>query len=422
MPDQTIKCPKCGTEIPLNEAITGQIEQSIKLKYEAETVAKDKEIQAKLKEIKQQAKALEEKQQAIDEQVDQQVSEKLKAERKIIAEAEREKILDEQAEQTKALEGELEEKNLKLKEFQQQELELRKQQRKLQEEKEAFELEATRKLDEERKKITKEAGEKAAEEQMLKMREKENLIKAMQEQIESLKRKAETGSQEAQGEALEQQLQEYLESSFPYDKFEEVKKGARGADVLQIVHNSSGKECGKILWESKNTKDFQKTWIPKLKNDQQEAKADIAVIMSVAMPEEVATFGTYEGVWITDYKSITGLATALRQGLIEATRQKAITVGRDGVKDVIYNYITSREFTLHIQAMVTAYKQMKEDLESEKRSMSRIWSKREKQISTILDNITGMYGSIEGLVSNQKALPTIDTLSLESIVKDEEES
>ena len=421
MPDQTIKCPKCETEIPLNEAITGQIEQSIKLKYEAEAVAKDKEIQAKLKEIKQQAKVLEEKQQAIDEQVDQQVSEKLKAERKVIAEAERKKILDEQAEQTKALEGELEEKNLKLKEFQQQELELRKQQRKLQEEKEAFELEVTRKLDEERKKITKEAGEKAAEEQMLKMREKENLIKAMQEQIESLKRKAETGSQEAQGEALEQQLQEHLESSFPYDKFEEVKKGARGADVLQVVYNSSGKECGKILWESKNTKDFQKTWIPKLKNDQQEAKADIAVIMSVAMPEEVATFGTYEGVWITDYKSVTGLAAALRQGLIEATRQKAITVGRDSIKDVIYNYITSREFTLHIQAMVTAYKQMKEDLEAEKRSMSRIWSKRDKQISTILENITGMYGSIEGLVSNQKALPTIDALSLESITKDEEE-
>jgi hypothetical protein len=386
MPDQTIKCPKCGTEIPLTEALTGQIEQSIKLKYE------------------------------------QEFAESLNAERKTIAETERRKILDEQAEQTKALEGELEEKNQKLKEFQRQELELRKQQRKLQEEKDAFALEAARKLDEERKKIAEEAGKKAADEQMLKMREKDDLIKAMQEQIESLKRKSETGSQEAQGEALEGLLQEYLERSFPYDKFEEVKKGQRGADILQIVLNKTGKECGKILWESKNTKAFQKGWIEKLKNDQMEANANIAVIMTVALPEGMDSFGQYEGVWVTDYKSSIGLATALRLGIIEVQKQRIISENQEGAKDLLYAYITSQEFIMKVRAVVDAFNRMQNELETEKRAMTKIWNSREKQIRTVIENITGFYGSIEGLVGDKKALPEIKPLSLESVIEEEKEN
>ena len=416
MPDQTIKCPKCGEEIELNQALTGQIEQSIKLKYEAEAAAKEKDYQAKLKGIQQQTKALEAKGEAID----QQVAEQLKTERKEIAEAERKKILAEQSEQTKVLEGELKEKNQKLKEFQQQEIELRTQQRKLREEKEAFELESVRKMDEERKKIAEEASKKAAEENMLKMREKDDQLTAMKKQIDELKRKAEVGSQEAQGEALEQELQEYLERTFPYDRFEEVKKGTRGADVLQIVHSTSGKECGKILWESKNTKDFQKSWIEKFKKDQQEAKADIAVIMSVVLPAGIDSFDMYDGVWVTDYKSLKGLATALRQGLVEVARQKLITTGQDSIKDVLYQYITGQEFMMRIRAVVEAFQRMNNELAKEKRAMTSIWNSREKQIATVIENVVGIHGSIEGLVGGQKALPEIETLSLESIAEEED--
>jgi len=416
MSDQTIKCPECGAEIELNQALTGQIEQVIKAKYETEAVQKEKDYQAKLKEIQQQTKELEAKGQAIDEQV----AELLKTERKGIAETERKKIIAEQSQQTKALEEELGEKNQKLKEFQQQELELRTQQRKLLEEKEAFELEAARKLDEERNKIIEEASKKAAEENMLKMREKDDQLTAMKKQIDELKRKAEVGSQEAQGEALEQELQEYLERTFPYDRFEEVKKGTRGADVLQIVHNASGKECGKILWESKNTKDFQKSWIEKFKKDQQEAKADIAVIMSVVLPAGIDSFDMYEGVWVTDYKSLKGLARALRQGLIEVARQKLITTGQDSIKDVLYQYITGQEFAMRIRGVVEAFQRMNNDLAKEKRAMTSIWNSREKQIATVIENVVGIHGSIEGLVGGQKALPEIETLSLESIAEEEE--
>lgn len=445
MPDQTIKCPKCGADIELSQALAGPIEQAIRVKYEADAKKKEQEIAQKLNELQEKEKTLKSQQQTIDDEIekrlgaerkkiaeqakeldvkrqaiDEQVAGQLKAERKNIAKQERAKILAEQSEQTRILEEELEEKRKLLVEANKKELEFLKKQRELEEKSEALELEVERKLSSERKKIVEEASKRAAEEQQLKMREKEDLIKSMQDQIEALKRKAETGSQERQGEALEGELQEMLERSFPIDKFEEIKKGVRGADILQKVHNSAGKECGTILWESKNTKDFQKSWIEKLKKDRQRDNANIAVILSIALPKEIESFGPYDDVWVTDYRSATGLATALRQGLIEVARQKLISAGQDSMKDIIYQYITGHEFVMHIKAVVGAYQQMQEDLESEKRAMNRIWKKREKQIVTVLDNVTGIYGSIEGIVGKQKALPGLDTLSLESIAPEDD--
>ena len=143
--------------------------------------------------------------------------------------------------------------------------------------------------------------------------------------------------------------------------------------------------------------------------------------MSITLPNDINNFGLYEGIWITDYKSSVGLATALRQVLIESTRQKAISVGRESIKDFVYNYITSKEFMLHIQAVVNSYKQMLEDLESEKRSINRIWKKREKQIDTVLSNVTGIVGSIQGLVGGEKALPKVEPLTLEAISDEDED-
>lgn len=445
MSQTTIHCPKCGADIELSQALTAPIEQEIREKYEADTKKKEKELAQKLNELQEQEKALKSQQQTIDDEIekrlgterkkiaeqakeleakrqaiDEQVAKQIKAERENITKQERAKILAEQSEKTKVLEGELEEKRKQLTEANKKELKFLKKQRELEEKSEALELEVERKLSSERKKIVEEASKKAAEEQQLKMREKEDLIKSMQAQIEVLKRKAETGSQERQGEALEGELQEMLERTFPIDKFEEIKKGVRGADILQKVRNSAGKECGTILWESKNTKDFQKGWIEKLKKDQQQENANIAVILSIALPKEIESFGQYDDVWITDYRSAIGLAKALRQGLIEVARQQLISAGQDSMKDIIYRYITGHEFVMHIKAVVGAYRQMQEDLESEKRAMNRIWKKREKQIVTVLDNVTGIYGSIEGIVGKQKALPGLDTLSLESIAREDD--
>lgn len=418
MPEQTIKCPKCGTLIPLTEALTGQIEQSIKLRYEAEAAGKAKELEDAKAILARKAKELEAKGEAIDAQV----ADKVKAERKGIAEAERKKVIAEQSEQTKALEEELAEQNKKLTGMQKQEIDLRKKQREMEQKQQELELENQRKLDEERKKIAEDASRKAVEEQQLKMREKDDQLAVMKKQIDELKRKSEVGSQEAQGEALEQELQEYLERTFPYDRFEEVKKGARGADILQVVHSSAGKECGKILWESKNTKEFQKDWPEKLKKDQQEAGADIAVIMSVALPKGIDGFGQYGGVWVTDYKLSIGLATALRLHLVDVARQKLVTAGQNSVKDILYQYITGQEFTMSIRAVVEAFQRMNRELAKEKNAMDRIWKRREKQISVVIENVAGIYGSVEGLVGGQRALPEMGMLSLESIAEEEEDA
>lgn len=417
MSDQTIKCPKCGNEIPLTEALTGQIEQVIRAKYEAESLKNIQELDKEKQALKKQQKELEEQRQSIDNKVAEQV----KAKQKTIAEQERKKILDEQAEEKQALQEQIAEQQKKISAAGKKELELLKKQQELNQAREDIELEVQRKITEERKKISEDAVKRASEDQMLKMREKDDLIKAMQEQIESLKRKSETGSQEAQGEALEEQLLECLERAFSSDKFEEVKRGQRGADILQIVRNRTGKECGKILWESKNTKAFQKGWVEKLKNDQMEANANIAVIMSMALPDGIDNIGQYEGVWITDYKSSIGLAMALRYGIIEAEKQRVISENQGSAKDLLYAYITSQEFIMRVRAVVDAFNRMQNELEAERRSMTKIWNNRDKQIRAVIENITGFYGSIEGLVSDKKALPEIKSLSLESVVEEEKE-
>jgi len=405
---EIIKCPNCGTEIELAEALTDALRTKLKTEIA-------QEFEGQKQALKQQAKELETRQQTIDEQV----AEQLKVERKKIAEQEKTKILAEQSEQTEALKVELEEKRQLLSEANKKELELRKQQQKLEDEKATFELTVQRKLDEERKTIVEQASKCAAEQQQLKMREKDDQLESLTNQIAELKRRAEVGSQEAAGEALEEELQDILQQTFTFDRFEEIKKGQRGADILQRVYNKSGKICGSILWESKNTKDFNDAWIPKLRKDQQDAKADIAVIVTVALPKEIESFGRQDDIWISNFKSVTGLVTVLRQLLIEVTRQKLVSAGQTSMRDLVYEYVTGAEFAMHIKAVVSAFAVMQEDLEKEKHAIALIWKKREKQISTVLTNVAGMKGSIEGLA--QKALPEAEVLSLEVIADNEQE-
>lgn len=411
--ESAIICPNCGTNVPLTEALTSQIEKSLRVQYEQRARQQEKLLADKAAQLQSEKDKLEARQ----KHVDQEVQTRLKIAEAQLTETLSQKLAEEQAQKTAMLQQQLDQEKQRVKAAQAKELDLLKKQQTLEERSEALELEVQRQMAEERKKILEQAAKKAAEEQLLKMREKEDLIRSLESKIGDLQRKIEVGSQERQGEALEEELQEQLERMFPVDQFEEVKKGARGADVLQRVRNSSGKICGTILWESKNTKDFQRPWIEKLKKDQQAATADVAVIMTVALPKEIEQFGLLEDVWVTDYRSCVGLATALRVGLINAQRQKMITAGQDSLKDVVYQYVTGREFAMHIKAMVDAFSRMQEQLDKEKRAMQRIWKDREKQIEIVLDNVIGMRGSIEGLVGTHKVLPEIDTLSLEGVVE-----
>ena len=250
-----------------------------------------------------------------------------------------------------------------------------------------------------------------SEEHRLKDMEKEKKISDMLKTIEELKRKGEQGSMQTQGEVLELDLEALLRSRFPTDEIEPVPKGIRGADILQRVHNRSGQLCGTIIWESKRTKAWSDGWIAKLKDDQREVKAEIAVIVSETLPSGVKAFTQMEGVWVADFTLAASLAEVLRSGLTQLALAKLSAVGRGEKMDVIYNYLSGPHFRQRVEGIVEAFKSMKEDLDQEKRAITRTWAKREKQIERVINNTAGMYGDIQGIIG--ASLPEIKILELD---------
>ena len=239
----------------------------------------------------------------------------------------------------------------------------------------------------------------------------------MRKKIEELQRKAEQGSQQMQGEVLELELEDMLKVEFPLDDIEPVAKGARGADVLQVVKNQSGRIVGKILWETKRTKNWSDSWLSKLKDDQRDAKADISVIVSEALPDGMDHFKQLSGVWVSDIASSLSLAVALRTLLVQVSRANNAQDGKNEKMEVMYNYLMGPEFRNRVEAIVESFVLMKNDLDSEKRYMQKIWSKREKQIENVVTHISGMHGDLQGIAGS--SLPNIKKLEL-PISKEEE--
>jgi len=370
--NETIKCPNCDELFELSEAISYDIEKRIKKKHEIEIEEKRKAFEEKAKKDAYESVILE--------------------------------LSD--------LREQLEEKTTNLKEARKQELELLKKQRELQEKEENMELEVTRKLDEERQKILEKATGKFEEEHRLKDAEKDKKLNDMKKQIDELKRKSEQGSQQTQGEVLELDLENILKKSFTHDNIEPVPKGIKGADVLHKVHSPSGQFCGTIVWETKRTKAWSDKWIAKIKEDQRRVKGEIAVILTTVLPKDVRSFAHINGIWVTDYSSMVELATAIRMGLIEVAKTKQAAVGKKEKMEVVYNYLSGSDFKQKVEAIVEAFKAMKEDLEKEKKAFSKSWAKREKQLELVITNTAGMYGDIHRIIGT--SLPEIKLLEIES--------
>jgi hypothetical protein len=405
MAEQVIICPHCNREIPLTEAISHQIREQLRKEF-------DSEVKKKEQELFQKEQAFSEKEKALVEEY----AKKIKNEKaKLEGEAKK------KAEQTIAVElndlkAQVTEKDQKLLEAQKAELELRKQRRELEERQRILELEMTRKLDDEREKIKEETLSIFMEEHRLKDLEKDKKINDMLKQIEDLKRKAEQGSQQTQGEVLELELEEILKTNFPLDNLEPVGKGKKGADILQRVHNQSGQNCGTIIWESKRTKGWSDGWIDKLKEDQREAKAEIAVLVTTALPKEVNHFTQINGIWVTNFPLAICLAGPLRMTLIQVANAKLSEVGKYEKMEVLYDYLSGPEFRQKVEAIIEAFNLMKKDLDHEKRTMIKNWSKREKQIERVVYNISGMFGSMQGIMG--ASLPEIKSLELKALIED----
>ena len=450
MAQDTIKCPKCGEQIKISQVISQSIEAEIKQKYEkdfsdwktkerdsvkTQTMQEAQEIFAKQteslkkdlkekdeiikeiegKELEFQKKITEAKESGLRivkeyETREREIRETLEREKQDIKAKEKKKAEESVKIEIEDLKTILKEKDQKLEKADAEEIELRKKQRELEDSKKRLELEMMRKLDQERTQIEARAKEQIEESHKLKDLDKDKQMADMRMQIEVLKRKAEQGSQKMQGEVLEIELEKLLKEEFTFDEINPVASGVRGGDIIQIVKTQSGHECGKILWESKRTKNWSDSWIQKLKDDQREAKADLAVIVSEVLPRGFHHFRQIEGVWVADLSSTVSLAIALRTLLIQVARTRDIQTGKEEKMEVVYNYLTGSEFRNRVQAIMEAFVGMKKDLDSEKRAIENIWAKREKQIGRVVTNIAGMRGDLEGIVG--LSLPTIKLLEL----------
>lgn len=344
---------------------------------------------------------------ALKHQIEEQVSASIQKKHHL----EIEKAKQETEEQiSKKLSGDVESEKQRNKKLSSQLDELLDETRKLRQIDQDRELQMKTKLLEEEKKIREEVKKNTDEEHKLKNFEKDKKLSDALDQIEILKTKIQQGSQQTQGESLELEIETKLKSEFPSDKIIEVKKGQRGADVMQEVIDKLGRKCGTILWESKNAK-WTDRWINKLKEDQRRAKADLAVLVSVNLPSGIDYYNYRNGVWICSWKIFSELAYSLRFGLISIYHEKQIGIGVDEKMKVLYQYLTGNEFKHRIEGIVESFTTLQTELEKEKRYFNTKWARQEKEIRKVIDHTHGMYGDLQGVIG--KSLPEIKSLELE---------
>ena len=411
MADPSFNCPKCGETIKLTESLAGPLIESTRREFEAKIQAKDNDLASKLAALDAEKALLESNKKSLATEIQKGVE----AERAAIAEAEAEKAkklmaIELQAKDNEAadLKAVLADRDKKLGEAQTKQAALIKQQRELEDAKREMEVTIQTRVSEEAELVRQKAKQEAETSMNLRVKEKEMTITAMQKQIEDLKRRAEQGSQQIQGEVLEVELETTLKSKFVFDNIVPVAKGVQGGDILQTVMSPTGVFCGKILWETKRTKSWSGSWIAKLKEDQRRAQADIAVIMTSALPAEVKRFGQINGVWVTDFQSAFSLIDALRMTLIQVANTKALQDGQETKMELVYEYLTGPKFKHRVEAIVEKFEDMRADLNREKKVMMKNWAKRDTQIEGVIMSTLGMYGDLEGIAG--QAMPEIDGL------------
>lgn len=358
--NNTINCKHCGREIEISEALQHKIQE------EALLVEKSKHRQELLK---------------VKEEAEKQALVKLT------------KDFEQRIKEIKKEKEEEEQRNSKLL----RQLEnLTDEIRRLRRKDEERELEMKKHIASEEEKIIQQTRKKALEEHGLKDKEKDKKMADLLKQIELWKAKAQQGSQQTQGEVLEIELEEELKKEFPSDEIKEIKKGQRGADVMQTVIDKKGRQCGIILWESKNAK-WQESWIKKLREDQREAKAHLGVLVATQPPKKIGLFKYYKNVWITTRKAMTNLASALRFDLIHINHEKLLNVGKSGKMEILYEYLTGTEFTHRVESIAEAFTNLQEDIEKEKRWFNTKWARQEKELRKIVDSTHGMYGELQAV-------------------------
>lgn len=425
MTEPTITCPNCKTEIRLTESLAAPLIAATRKQFEEQLSQKDAEVAKREEGIREKEKQILEAKRNLDEQVADQVAAQLKAERAhvIAEESKKAKLasaaeIDAKVRELSELQEVLKIRNEKLAEAQKAQAELIKKQRELDDAKRELELTVEKRVQDGLNEVRMQAKSQAEEEQKFKVMEKEQTIAAMQKQIEDLKRRAEQGSQQLQGEVLELELENLLRAKFPFDSIEPVAKGEFGGDVLQRVVSQGGQASGSILWESKRTKNWSDSWLVKLREDQRTAKAEVAVIVSQVLPKGVEAFDMVDGVWVTHPRALIPVATILRHTLLQVNMARQVSEGQQTKTEMVYQYLTGPRFRQRVEAIVEAFSTMQVDLDRERKVIMKQWAKREEQIERVMGATVGMYGDLQGIAG--KSLQEIDGLELNALSFDDE--
>jgi hypothetical protein len=392
-----IKCPNCGTEFPMEEAVSEEYKKDLREQMFVYKKQKDEELIKKEKEFQQ---AFQNK--------ENEFSKKLQEEKislqKTLEENLRKSIGSDYENQLSLLQQSNKDNEEKLKSARQKELEFLQKEQELKNKEAELEISVQRKLQEERSKLSEEIrkieeqkNSARESEYQLKQKELEKQLEDQKKLVDEMKRKAEQGSMQLQGEVQELALEELLKTSFPFDEISEVGKGKRGADCIQTIRNNFGQECGKIIFESKRAENFGGDWIEKLKADMRSQGADIAIIVTRTMPKDMQQFGEKNGVWICSFAEVKALVHVLRDGIIKIFNASKSQENRGDKMHLLYDYLTSTEFGEQWKAIREGFQSMKQSIQRERDAMEKLWKSREKQLEKVLLNAAHIRGSIEGI-------------------------
>lgn len=409
MSETLITCPNCKTEFPLTESLAAPLVESTRREYERKLAEKESDVSKREAAILKARESLEE-----------EIAEKVKTEREKIAAEESKKArlaiggeVDQKTKELAELQEVLKERDAKLTVAQNAQAEVIRKQRELDDAMREMGLTIEQKVQESLGAVREKVKKETEDEQRLKVAEKEEVIAGMQRTIEELKRKAEQGSQQTQGEVLEMELEALLRAKFPFDSIEPVPKGEFGGDVLQRVIGPMGQACGTILWESKRTKNWSDGWLGKLREDQRAAKAEMALIISQVLPKGTESFNLVEGVWVAEPRCAIPVAIALRQSLIELAGARLAGEGQQTKTELVYQYLTGPRFRHRVEGIVEKFSDMQADLDRERKTMTRLWAKREEQIRGVIETTAGMYGDLQGIAG--RSLQEIEGLTLPAL-------
>ncbi|MCF8432939.1 MAG: DUF2130 domain-containing protein [Crocinitomicaceae bacterium] len=406
-----LNCPNCDSLLDVDQLLVTQFEDSIRKDLQSELDKRERDLKLKKEEFQKMSQALEQEREDINDLVSERVKSQLETREKAIKDAIRKEVNDEKVKQLEDLEAELNRKSAQLIELNQTRAKLQRLSREFEEREAKIHLEKERELTErlDAAKIT--MKEQVQMESFLKIKEKENIIDSLKQKLEEAHQRATQGSMQSQGEAQELVIEEILRELHPHDSIEEVKKGANGADCIQIVRTQSGIEAGRILYESKNTKSWSDGFVTKLKQDNLQAKADIMVIITKTLPKEMkGKYGLIDNVWITTLDNLKDLSLLLRYGLLKT---HSVLITQSNKKDkmsLLYDYLTSEEFRATFENILEGFKNLQDSHLDEQRKIQLLWKRRAKHLEQVLNSTIEFYGSIKSISEN--AIPTIPMLEI----------